>query len=110
MLPTLRIHKRRIPRFPQNRQRAVHYRLVVENFHGNSVSKKNRGCDSFLAEGERFELSIPCGIHAFQACALGHYATLPYFGDGRIADIILPCNSTIQNISTLSSLAVAPPG
>ena len=31
-----------------------------------------------LAEGERFELSIPCGIHAFQACALGHYATLPY--------------------------------
>ena len=36
------------------------------------------GC-LFLAEGERFELSIPCGIHAFQACALGHYATLPDF-------------------------------
>lgn len=31
----------------------------------------------FLAEEERFELSIPFGIHAFQACALGHYATLP---------------------------------
>jgi len=30
-----------------------------------------------MAEEERFELSIPCGIHAFQACALGHYATLP---------------------------------
>src|SRR3989344_5346279 len=32
---------------------------------------------SFIAEGEGFEPSIPCGIHAFQACALGHYATPP---------------------------------
>ncbi len=30
-----------------------------------------------MAERERFELSIPCGMHAFQACALGHYATSP---------------------------------
>ncbi len=29
------------------------------------------------AERERFELSIPCGILAFQASALGHYATSP---------------------------------
>lgn len=28
-------------------------------------------------EGGRFELPIPCGILAFQASALGHYATLP---------------------------------
>lgn len=29
-------------------------------------------------EGGRFELPKPCGLHAFQACALGHYATLPF--------------------------------
>ncbi len=36
---------------------------------------------SRMAEEERFELSIPFGIHAFQACALGHYATLPRLPD-----------------------------
>lgn len=30
-----------------------------------------------MAERERFELSIPCGMLAFQASALGHYATSP---------------------------------
>ena len=30
------------------------------------------------AEAERFELSVPCGTHAFQACALDHYATPPF--------------------------------
>jgi hypothetical protein len=30
-----------------------------------------------MAEGERFELSIPCGILAFQASALDHYAIPP---------------------------------
>lgn len=30
------------------------------------------------AEGAGFEPAIPCGTHAFQACALGHYATLPF--------------------------------
>lgn len=30
-----------------------------------------------LAEEERFELSIPCGMLAFQASALDHYATPP---------------------------------
>ena len=30
-------------------------------------------------EREGFEPSIPCGMHAFQACALGHYATSPFF-------------------------------
>lgn len=30
-----------------------------------------------LAEGEGVEPSIPCGIRAFQARALGHYATPP---------------------------------
>ncbi len=34
------------------------------------------GC-LFMAEGEGFEPSIPCGIHAFQACALGRYAIPP---------------------------------
>ena len=29
------------------------------------------------AEGARFELAIPCGISAFQADALGRYATPP---------------------------------
>ena len=29
------------------------------------------------AEGARFELAIPCGILAFQASALGHYAIPP---------------------------------
>ncbi len=31
----------------------------------------------FMAEREGVEPSIPCGMHAFQACALGHYATSP---------------------------------
>ncbi len=30
-----------------------------------------------FAEGERFELSVPFGTHAFQACALDHYANPP---------------------------------
>ena len=30
-----------------------------------------------MAERERFELSVPCDTHAFQACALDHYATSP---------------------------------
>ena len=40
-------------------------------------------CMSLLAEEEGVEPSIPCGIPAFQASALGHYATLP--GVYRIA-------------------------
>ena len=31
------------------------------------------------AEAVRFELTNPCGLHAFQACALGHYATPPLY-------------------------------
>jgi hypothetical protein len=31
----------------------------------------------YRAEAERFELSVPFGTHAFQACALDHYATPP---------------------------------
>ena len=30
------------------------------------------------AEGEGFEPSVPCDTHAFQACALDHYANPPY--------------------------------
>ncbi len=30
-----------------------------------------------MAERGRFELPIPCGMHPFQGCALGHYATSP---------------------------------
>ena len=36
-----------------------------------------------MAEREGFEPSIPCGMHAFQACALGHYATSPDANCGR---------------------------
>ena len=32
---------------------------------------------TYMAEGKGFEPLIPCGIHAFQACALDHYANLP---------------------------------
>gem|GEM_PF-3719827 len=30
-----------------------------------------------MAEGMGFEPTIPCGIHAFQACSFGHSDTLP---------------------------------
>ena len=30
-----------------------------------------------MAESKGFEPLIPCGIHAFQACALDHYANSP---------------------------------
>ena len=43
-------------------------------FYPNKSLKANR-----LAEREGFEPSIPCGIHAFQACALDHYATSPWW-------------------------------
>ncbi|EKD44695.1 MAG: hypothetical protein ACD_71C00042G0003 [uncultured bacterium (gcode 4)] len=33
----------------------------------------------FLAERGRFELPVGCPTHPFQGCALGHYATSPYF-------------------------------
>ena len=33
----------------------------------------------FMAEREGFEPSIPFGMHAFQACALGLYATSPSY-------------------------------
>ena len=32
---------------------------------------------TFDSEGERFELSVGCPTHAFQACALDHYANPP---------------------------------
>ena len=32
-----------------------------------------------LAERGRFELPVGCPTHPFQGCALGHYATSPYF-------------------------------
>src|SRR5690349_19706648 len=51
---------------------------------GNSVNSlqcsKRKGparADPVLAEGRRFELLNPCGLHAFQACALDRYATPP---------------------------------
>jgi hypothetical protein len=31
-----------------------------------------------MAENKRFELLISCDIHAFQACALDHYANSPF--------------------------------
>ncbi len=34
-----------------------------------------------VAEREGFEPSIPCGMHAFQACALGLYATSPRYNN-----------------------------
>ncbi len=47
LLPTLRIRKRGISRLPQNGQRAVHDGFVVGHLHAISVTKKNRGGDSF---------------------------------------------------------------
>ncbi len=52
---------------------------------------KQFACSShgyFQAEREGFEPSIPCGIHAFQACALGHYATSPSPDRSDISDEI----------------------
>gem|GEM_PF-2244215 len=46
-----------------------------------------------VAEGERFELSIPCGMPPFQDGALGLYATLP-------------CNSVLQYKLFLSSFQI----
>ena len=48
---------------------------------------------NFLAEGARFELAIPCGMRAFQARALGHYATPPlaYLGTMEIILAIAEC-------------------
>jgi hypothetical protein len=34
--------------------------------------------DPWIAEAERFELSVPCGTPPFQGGALDHYATLPF--------------------------------
>ena len=33
---------------------------------------------AIMAENKRFELLISCDIHAFQACALDHYANSPF--------------------------------
>ena len=35
------------------------------------------GCNAKVAERQGFEPWIPCGIHAFQACALSHSAISP---------------------------------
>lgn len=42
-----------------------------------SVKKLPKGSIFSEAEAERFELSRACALHAFQACALDHYATPP---------------------------------
>ena len=43
----------------------------------------NQGFSLFLvrndAEREGFEPSIPCGIHAFQACSIGHSDISPNY-------------------------------
>jgi hypothetical protein len=36
-----------------------------------------KGLDKELAERQGFEPWIPCGIHAFQACAFSHSAISP---------------------------------
>lgn len=41
-----------------------------------------------MAERGGFEPPIPYGIHAFQACALGHYATSPETTAGVYGDFI----------------------
>ena len=46
----------------------------------STIINKNGFIKPFLlskAEGARFELAMPCGIRAFQARAIGLYATLP---------------------------------
>ena len=47
-----------------------------------------------VAERAGFEPAIPSGIHAFQACALSHYATSPnrmriIVRDGRFASVFV---------------------
>ena len=77
--------------------------LFIDLFFNNIL---NIRCVQFeyghLAEREGFEPSIPCGIPAFQASALGLYATSPfmlYFGctlSGCIAKVkayMVQCNS-----------------
>lgn len=41
-----------------------------------------------LAEREGFEPSIPCGMHAFQACALDHYAISPHRNKTVVAALL----------------------
>src|SRR5665213_2353499 len=45
------------------------------------------------AEGKGFEPLIPCGIHAFQACALDHYANPPWYDQTTRIKPILPRNA-----------------
>ena len=64
-----------------------------------------------MAEGERFELSIPCGMYAFQAYALGHYANHPpptedVWSTRRITNFLYLVNP--HNNQTLIGVGVKP--
>ncbi len=50
---------------------SLFFYVCVKSFHSVNFSTKS------MAEPERFELSVGCPTHAFQACALDHYATVP---------------------------------
>src|SRR3989344_364541 len=45
------------------------------------------------AEGEGFDPSVPCGTHAFQACALDHYANPP---DALVIPERNPCGQGLK--------------
>src|SRR3989344_939039 len=56
--------------------------LGVFGFCGGGAIRTLGGCPHtrllpYMAERARFELAMPCGILAFQASALDHYATSP---------------------------------
>ena len=58
----------------------------------------------FDAEAGGFEPPIPCGILAFQASALGHYATPPW----RPYDTKLPYEIKVILILVLSKKVATP--
>ena len=66
--------------YPGSRPRllARHPLRPSSSLPGNVFSTCNYACVQIVAEAERFELSVGCPTHAFQACALDHYATPPF--------------------------------
>ena len=63
----------------QERRREIEAKPgYVEKVIAEGAEKARAKAQAFsMAEGGRFELPIPCGILAFQASALDHYATPP---------------------------------
>ena len=56
------------------------------------------------AEGERFELSVGFPTHAFQACALDHYANPPMFAFAHYTQSPQISMSDFQSLQRLDPL------